>query len=812
MEKGMTSRNGASIKHYGKTFGLCFLFAALLMFPLVVNDAYKGEFFHYIGDFNLQYIPFNLYGNGFVKHGGTYSWATDIGSGMLTAYSYYLFGSPFFWLSMLLPAAWMPYAMAPLVALKLAVAGGGAYLWARRWVKHGEWAVLAGVLYALSGFSIYNIVFYNFLDAIALFPYLLAALDAAVWDDTHGPFLLLVAMNLLNNYFFFFGQVVFLILYFACMVRFGQVKLTGRLFGKLALESVAGVLLAGVLFVPSVVYLLGNERATNLLSGMELLFYPGTEHYLQIFNSALLMPDVPFSTALYPDYMMRWRSLSAYLPAIGIAGGLALWKSERKHPLARVLAVSVVFAMVPVLNSLFAGLNNEYYARWFYMPVLVLAGASALALDRTDLREQAMPGAVKTMLLCTLATIVLALLPTRRDDVWQIGTVAEQWRFWLIFGISMAGALAFAAVLRRSRPEKLAENVLAVVLVVGFVAGTVHCILGKSEQDPYNAHFTAETYGSVAELNAALPQSRDYRIDVYDGYDNMGLWLDKSSIVAFNSTSDSSIVRFYNALGIERTVNSQPSNQYYALRGLLGVRYNLVPLRNEEAWLEECNYAPEEGENTVNFYNGNAALAYNKVAVEGWHKVGQTSEYAIYENENAMPMGYAMDAYVLPGQIEQLMFNIRGNALLKGVLLEDEQQAARFADLLAPLPDEALEYMDYDGYAANCATLRKRGVTDFEMNNYGFTAATDYENTEFVVFSVPYSEGFTATVNGQPVEVEQVNGGLMGIVVPGGHCDIVFDYQTPGWTLGLAVSGVGAVVTLVYLAVVFYRKRKNKAV
>lgn len=40
--------------------------------------------------------------------------------------------------------------------------------------------MLAGCLYAFSGFSIYNIFFNHFLDVVALFPYMLAALDDAV--------------------------------------------------------------------------------------------------------------------------------------------------------------------------------------------------------------------------------------------------------------------------------------------------------------------------------------------------------------------------------------------------------------------------------------------------------------------------------------------------------------------------------------------------------------------------------------------------------------------------------------------------------
>ena len=80
----------------------------------------------------------------------------------MNAYSFYLYGSPFFWFSMLFPQRWLPYLMVPLLVLKFGVAGGGAYLYLKRYVKNWDYAVLGACLYALSGFAVYN-VFFNHL-------------------------------------------------------------------------------------------------------------------------------------------------------------------------------------------------------------------------------------------------------------------------------------------------------------------------------------------------------------------------------------------------------------------------------------------------------------------------------------------------------------------------------------------------------------------------------------------------------------------------------------------------------------------------
>ena len=98
--------------NYWRVFALCFFTAVLLFAPHCIVDAVAGGgYFHYAGDFNDQQINFYQYANAFVKNGGSFSWATDLGSGFVNSYSFYLLGSPFFWLSMVVPARLMPWAM-----------------------------------------------------------------------------------------------------------------------------------------------------------------------------------------------------------------------------------------------------------------------------------------------------------------------------------------------------------------------------------------------------------------------------------------------------------------------------------------------------------------------------------------------------------------------------------------------------------------------------------------------------------------------------------------------------------------------------
>ena len=401
---------------YWQVFWLCLLAAAALFAPHCLVDAVAGGgYFHYAGDFNDQQINFYQYANSFIKQGGSFSWATDLGSGFVNSYSFYLLGSPFFWLTLLVPARFMPWMLVPLLCLKIALAGGGGYLWARRWVRDEDWSMLAGCLYAFSGFTVYNIFFNHFLDVVALFPYMLAALDDAVIDGKKGRFPFWVAVNLLNNYFFFAGQAVFLIIYFFCMLAGHAYKIGPRKFALLAGETLLGCAMGCVLLLPAGLSLLQNPRTIDPFNGMGYLVYGKAQQYGAIFYSAFLMPDAPYFKDMFSEGILKHTSMTAYLPVVGIAGGLALCRGRRSHPFTYILKVCVVCAFVPILNSLFYALNSSYYARWYYMPVLVLCGATASLLARPHLARRELPRAWGLTLAVTLSAAAFGLVPYTDD-------------------------------------------------------------------------------------------------------------------------------------------------------------------------------------------------------------------------------------------------------------------------------------------------------------------------------------------------------------------------------------------------------------
>lgn len=106
----------------------------------------------------MQQIPFYQMIHDSILEGNIgWSHTTDLGANIIGSYSFYNLGSPFFWITLLFPSQAVPYLMAPLLILKMSFASLGAYIFTRRYVRNKDLAVIAGILYAFSGFSIYNI-------------------------------------------------------------------------------------------------------------------------------------------------------------------------------------------------------------------------------------------------------------------------------------------------------------------------------------------------------------------------------------------------------------------------------------------------------------------------------------------------------------------------------------------------------------------------------------------------------------------------------------------------------------------------------
>ncbi len=752
-----------------KSFLWAFFISVLVFLPFII---YNGGIFVYMGDYNVQQIPFYKLAHEAVKEGSIF-WNnyTDLGANFIGSYSFYLLFSPFFWLTLPFPTDFLPYLMGPLLILKTAFAALTSYLYIKRYVKDKSFAVLGSILYAFSGFMIFNIFFNHFHDVVVFFPLLMASLDELCENNKKGWFAFMVFVSAIVNYWFFIGEAVFVFIYVMIRIVTDESWRSWKKFLSIVLESVLGLAMACFVLIPSALAIMGNPRTGTgkLINGDLLWTYGFRQRLPAIITSFFLPPEIPSRPTFFPKMGAKWASLSAWLPIFSTIGTIAYCKSRKKDTVKRVIITSLIMSLVPVFNSAFVLFNGSYYARWFYMPILFLVIATAIVLEeRLSLSEEIKSGFIWTFFITMTIILGVGLSPERGDnDSFRLG-IYDDLKTFLFFSLVAVICLIVSFMLlfliKNSRHffkfSAISVSALVVLFCWGYIAE------GKSDRARDEEYLSMVLKGRE---EFSLPDDEFFRTDFYKCRDNMGMMLHLPTIQAFHSIVPPSVMEFYPYVGIKRDVSSKPSVSYEALRPLTSVKYLFVKS-------DEKDQPPMEGYTLYKEYDG----------------------YNIYENDNFIPMGFMYDTAISREELDKLSGEDKVRYMLSAVCLEDDA-IERNSDILF-IEDEASYYNVSFEHVNESIQRRKENTAHyFKFDNRGFTAKINAENEGLVFFSVPYDKGWSAYVNQKEAVIEKANVGFMAVRVPKGESEIRFDYMTPGLKAGLYISAISLAVLILYL-------------
>ncbi|MEG0767959.1 MAG: YfhO family protein, partial [Clostridia bacterium] len=414
------------------------------------------------------------------------------------------------------------------------------------------------------------------------------SLEELVTHDRRGFFAAMVAVNCLVNYWFFIGEVVFVILYVIVRIATGGWGCTMRKFMALSLEAVLGVLIAAVGLLPSVLALIGNPRtgSDDLLTGWLMWIYGFNQRLPAIIQSFFFPPEMPSRPNFFPDMGAKWSSLSAWLPVFSASGVIAFCHARRKNFHKRMIVMSMIMALVPVFNAAFVMFNGSYYARWFYMPILMMCVATGAALEeREAMRDEWKSGFYWTAGFVLVISAAVAFSPiVKEEGKMDFGLYDNAAGFWLIVLTAILCLLLTALLIflwsRRRDFYRLTCATLSVFIVL-FSLGYLTSGKNSRTNDDW---FIQTALGGRKQLT--LPNddlNRNFeRSDLYDSMDNLGMFWGLPNIQCFHSIVPASTMEFYPAIGIKRDVSSKPPVSYTALRSLLSVRWLFIAENGSE--------------------------------------------------------------------------------------------------------------------------------------------------------------------------------------------------------------------------------------
>ncbi len=240
----------------------------------------------------------------------------------------------------------------------------------------------------------------------------------------------------------------------------------------------------------------------------------------------------------------------------------------------------------------------------------------------------------------------------------------------------------------------------------------------------------------------------------------------------FQSTVNPSIFRFYEAIGVSRTVDSKMDLSRAGARALLSGRYYL-----ENAQISQKNSYTDKG------------------GIKGYVYAGNSNGFNIYENTNFIPMGFTFDSYITEDEYAGIADRTLADRILTRELILGADDAETYGHLLRkgspdlPVSDQA--------FADNCTARAGTACTAFSFTKNGFTATAKLDKENLVFFSVPYDKGFTAYVDGVKTPLIRADFGLMAIDVPAGEHNIEFRYFPAGMKVCIGISAAAALILVI---------------
>lgn len=122
----------------------------------------------------------------------------------------------------------------------------------------------------------------------------------------------------------------------------------------------------------------------------------------------------------------------------------------------------------------------------------------------------------------------------------------------------------------------------------------------------------------------------------------------------------------------------------------------------------------------------------------------------------------------------------------------------------------AVECQKLDTVAARAENLGAENLQNVTLGTNSLGGEITTTRSSVLVVQLPYSTGWSVTVDGTPAQVLRADTAFLGVALEPGSHTVAFTYKTPGLTAGAALSAAGVVLLAAIWAVPALRKKSKK--
>ncbi len=752
-------------------FLISFLIIVCAVLPIMIANG--GNFF-LVGDYMTQQIPFIKECKRMLLSGKPFwSCNTFFGTNFLGTYSFYNYASPFYWPLFLVPENYLGIALGITFALKHAVAALTSFVYLKKHIKTPHFAFVGAMLYAFSSFSMDSSFYYHFIDVIAVFPLVLYLTDEVLDNRKKVLFSLTVLLNSMINYYFLFGTSVFFVIYLFFRVKFSDKKYNFKDAVRCIVYYALGGFASFFILLPTAFSLLETSKATGSFSGSLLRGLSTIPQIIKLLKGIFLPSEGIMGSSTGFTYSV-FNSNAAFIPFFGGVFLLVILRKKSDAWYNKLIKFLFVLTLVPFGNGIFSFFTNMNYTRWWYAFVLTEIFVSLKYIEdnpekiKKECKKSAAtitgisavvifaPLIVKIFSAYVLKDFIYSVAPSgvinylENTSLTQKFTVSDL-RYAITFIILVL--ISFVPLYLFIKKDLIfkAEKLIPTVALVCLLSYGVYL---ANETNIFDSTYEDNYIGSIISENQEI--SYNSRTQYEGSVANYPMVVNEPGVTVFHSFKSKSTAEFCRLVGFADTLHAS-SRKYFDTPAIQSV------------------------------------LSIEKIVDKDGKK--RTAEYYT-------PFGFSYDYYVIDDfeYTADKKENNRRIELMTAACIVDTETAEKLDGIAKKLDDNDFNLKN------SIDKNRQTAAVEFEMNSSGFAAKTTGEKQRLIYFSIPHDNGWTAYVNGEETEILTVNGGMMGIIVPEGESDVLFEFATPGLTSGIVIS----IASLVFLTVLVIIDRKKK--
>lgn len=677
--------------------------------------------------------------------------------------------------------------------LKTVLGGAAFFALVRQYTVRPETAVIAALAYSFCGYMTINGQWDTHATEFVFFPLLLWAMTRTLRGGSPLLLPVVVAASLLAG--LFFVAVGMLALFagaaFAALNPAPRALLKTWSLRILPLVAI-GFALAAPMLLPAALQMLDSPR----VGGAGALLQNLREHGLSLNEWPLVLAQIGglFHKDIFGvgnAHKGHWNYFEGPEFFIGVTLLVLiaqLWRSGprdatlNRRALLLGLGMVVVYFLSPLPRMAALGFAAPYFrvsTLWVSLALLLLA---ARAVDQAI--ERGLDGrllAIGTVACALLLAVVVGTSP--EGHVW----IPHAWR---VAGLAALGAAVLLAALRHTLPARLLPGALvALVALETALLAPPSYFQGRQVATPGARLYADLTLTALREIREHDPgifriEKTYHSVSLADalaqGY--MGVksyYLQSSGAVAFNlgtgliaPATDRSRINYTNWL-------PHPGPRHF-LHSLLGVKY--VIAREVLDW-------------------------------PGFVLVRRARNYLIYRNDMVLPLGIVQTRQVTQealsrppargtADIETWRDMAIFNAAVVQAPIAGHGEPLDLAALARDTAGGRQAWLD-SRYHAPAQTLQQTGLQLDQFASNRLTGSIHPARPGLLVFSIPFSSGWTLWLDGRQTPLMRLNFGMLGAPVAAGEQRVELSFRPPGQRDGLLLGLFG----LLALALVALRHR-----